>query len=250
MMLKIILFLLICFQVTLNADILTYDKVFKNLKGIKEYNNENFEKSEDIFNENSINNPRDGRLHFNKANSKYKTGKLEEAEQEYQMALKDQNFRNRSETYHNLGNVKFQEQDYKEAIKQYRNALIEDPENLDARYNYELTSRFLQQQQQQQQQSQDDQKSDKNEEQQEQQSEQQKEDDNQDQQQQQQKQKQNEEEEQRENEEQQQQQMKLDEKKKEEAEQMLKTLLQKEKEEMKKQKEKLNVDKSKKGKYW
>jgi len=172
-MLKIIIFLLICFQVTLNADILTYDKVFKNLKGIKEYNNDNFEKSEDIFNENSINNPRDGRLHFNKANSKYKTGKLEEAEQEYQMALKDQNFRNRSETYHNLGNVKFQEQDYKEAIKQYRNALIEDPENLDARYNYELTSRFLQQQQQQQQQSQEDQNSDENEEQQQQQSEQQ-----------------------------------------------------------------------------
>jgi len=248
-MLKIIIFLFFCFNLTLNADILTYDKVLKNLKGIKEYNNENFERSEEIFNENSINNPRDGRLHFNKANSKYKTGKLKEAEQEYQMALKDQDFRNLSETYHNLGNVKFQEQNYKEAIKQYRNALIEDPENPDARYNYELASRFLQQQQQQQQQGQDDQNSDENEEQQEQQSEQQKEDDNQDQQQQQ-KQKQNEEEEQKENEEQQQQQMKQDEQKKEDAEQMLKALLQKEKEEMKKQKEKLNVDKSKKGKYW
>jgi hypothetical protein len=39
-------------------------------------------------------------------------------------------------------------------------------------------------------------------------------------------------------------------KKKEDAEKMLKALLQKEKEEMKKEKQKLNVDKSKSGKYW
>ncbi|MFC1888113.1 tetratricopeptide repeat protein, partial [Candidatus Cloacimonadota bacterium] len=139
----------------LQAEILTYDKVLKNLKGIKEYENEDFQSSEELFNENSVNNPLDGRLHYNKANSQYKTGKLEEAEQEYNLALKDNNFGNRSKALHNLGNIKFQQQDYKEAIKHFRNALVEDPSNLDARYNYELASRFLQQQQQQQQQSQD-----------------------------------------------------------------------------------------------
>ena len=38
--------------------------------------------------------------------------------------------------------------------------------------------------------------------------------------------------------------------KKEDAEKMLQALLQKEKEEMKKEKQKMNVDKAKRGKYW
>jgi tetratricopeptide (TPR) repeat protein len=236
---------------SLQAEILTYDKVLKNLKGIKQYNKENFERSEELFNENSINNPRDGRLHYNKANSQYKNGKLEAAEQEYNQALKDQEFKNRSETFQNLGNVKFQQQDYKSAIKHYRNSLIEDPANLEARYNYELASRFLQQQQQQQQQQNQEQKNNEKQEQQDQQQQQQQQNETEQneekKEQQQQKQSENSEEEQKQQE---QQKMKETDKKKEEAEQMLKTLLQKEKEEMKKQKEKMNVDKQKTGKYW
>ena len=99
---KRIFFLIILFSIfSLQAEILTYDKVLKNLKGIKEYNKENFTRSEELFNKNSINNPRDGRLHYNKANSQYKNGELEAAEQEYYQALRDQDFKNRSETLHN-----------------------------------------------------------------------------------------------------------------------------------------------------
>ena len=88
------------------AEVLNYDKVITNLKGIKEFEKENFTDSEKEFSKNSINHPRDGRLHFNLGNSHYKNGKLEDAENDYNLALKDKDFTNKSSVYHNLGNVK------------------------------------------------------------------------------------------------------------------------------------------------
>ena len=230
-----LIFIVIFFSLSLYSEFLTYDKVFTNLKGIKHYDNKNFEESEKKFSENSINYPKDSQLHFNQGNAQYKNGKLEEAENAYSMALRDESFKNKSKVYQNLGNVKFQQKDLKNAINNYRNALIEDPCNEDARYNYELAARLMNRQQnQKQQQSKDDKKKkDKQKEQQEKQ-----------QQQQDQQQKKDEEQELKK-----QEQQKKDQKK-EDAEKMLKALLQKEKEEMKKEKQKLNIDKAKKGKYW
>jgi tetratricopeptide (TPR) repeat protein len=239
------IFLILLLSCSLFPEMLNYDKVLTNLKGVKYYNNEEFQESENYFNENSINYPREGKLHFNQGNALYKTGKLEEAENEYNMAFRDDDFKEKSVLYQNLGNIKFQQQDFKNALKHYRNALIENPDNEDARFNYELASRYLQQQQQQQQQQNQD---DKNKEEKKEKQKSQEEKKEQEQKQDQQQQKQKDEEEQK-TEKQKQEQMKKD-KKKEDAEKMLKALLQKEKEEMKKEKQKLNVDKSKSGKYW
>ncbi|MCK4655158.1 MAG: tetratricopeptide repeat protein [Candidatus Cloacimonetes bacterium] len=227
-----LIIILLIISCSLYSEFLTYDKVFTNLKGIKYYDNENFEDSEKKFIENSVNYPKDSQLHFNQGNAQYKNGKFEEAENAYSIALRDKNFKDKSKAYQNLGNVKFQQKDLKNAINNYRNALIEDPANEDARYNYELTARLMNRQQQQKQQSKDD-KEKKDE---------QKEQQQQDQQ-------QKEEKKEKEQEQQMKEQQKKDQKK-EDAEKMLKALLQKEKEEMKKEKAKLNIDKAKKGKYW
>jgi hypothetical protein len=226
----------------LSADILTYDKAIQNLKGIKYYNKNNFQDSEKKFNDNAIRYPDDSRLHFNQGNAQYKNGKLEDAEHSYNLILKNRDFNERSKALQNLGNVKFQQKDYKKAIGNYRDALIEDPQNMDARYNYELAARMLQQQQQEKQQ-QNKNDENKDQEKKEQQKDQQKQQEQQDDQQ---KQKQDKEKQQKQE---QQQNMKKDQKK-EDAEKMLKALLQKEKEEMKKEKQKMNVDKAKRGKYW
>jgi len=233
---------------SLFAEVLNYDKVITNLKGIKEFEKENFTESEKEFSKNSINHPRDGRLHFNLGNSHYKNGKLEDAENDYNLALKDKDFSDKSSVYHNLGNVKFQQQDYKNAIKYFRNSLIENPENNDTRHNYELTARMLerqqnQQQQQQQENQQDKENKEKNQEQQNQQQDQKEKQELQDK-------KQEQKEEQKENQEQKKQQQMKKDQEKEDAEKMLNALLAKEKEEMKKEKMKMNVDKAKKGKYW
>ncbi len=245
---KIIIPFFFILSTFLSAEVLNYDKVLSNLKGLKFYNENNYEDAEKVFKDNSIQHPNDGRLQYNQANAQYKSGKLEEAEQSYNTALRNSDFQQRSKALQNLGNVKFQQQDYKNAIKYYRDALIENPENLDARYNYELAARMLQKQQQQQQQQQE---GDNKEEQKQQEQQQSEQNDQQDEQQEQkQQQKREEKEEQQSQEEQTSEQQKAEEKKKEDAEKILRALLQKEKEEMKREKEKMNVDKVKEGKYW
>ncbi len=245
--LLILLILLLSFC-TLFSDVVNYDKVIRNLKGIKSYEKEEFENSEDNFKRNAIKYPKDSRLHFNQANAQVKNGMLEEAEQNYKLALNNENFDDRSKALQNLGNVKFLQKDYKNAIKNYRDALVENPQNLDARYNYELAARMLQRQQEQKQQQKQskDENDDKNEEKKKQEQQQQKQEKQDDEQ----KDKQQKQEEQKQDEKQKSQEQKLKEQKKEDAEKMLKALLQKEKEEMKKEKEKMNVDRTKTGKYW
>ena len=244
----VFLFIMLLFLSTLFSDIVNYDKAIRNLKGIKSYEKEDFDSSEESFKRNSIEYPKDARLHYNQANAQVKKGMLEEAEQNYKLALNNDQFKDRSKALQNLGNVKFLQKDYKNAIKNFRDSLVEDPENIDARYNYELAARMLQRQQerkQQQRQNKDD-KNDKDKEKDKQKQQQQKQDQKDDKN----KEQQQKQDEQKQDEKQKSQEQKLKEQKKEDAEKMLKALLQKEKEEMKKEKEKMNVDRTKTGKYW
>jgi tetratricopeptide (TPR) repeat protein len=144
--------ILVLLAFSLSAKVLTYEKVLKNRKGIQLYEKEKFEDSENTFQENAMQYPNEGVMHFNHGNSLFKDGKLEEAENAYQLALRDEGFSEKSKLYHNMGNVKFEQQDYKNALNYYRNAIMEDQNNADARYNYELAAQYLQRQQQQQQQ--------------------------------------------------------------------------------------------------
>ncbi|MBT3755937.1 MAG: hypothetical protein HOB92_07985 [Candidatus Cloacimonetes bacterium] len=229
---------------SLFSDVINYDKVIRNLKGVKSYEKENYENSGEDFKRNAIKYPKDSRLHFNQANAQVKNGMLEEAEQNYKLALNNEKFKDKSKALQNLGNVKFLQKDYKNAIKNYRDALVEDPQNLDARYNYELAAKMLQRQQEQKQ-KQEQNKDEEKEKQEEEQQQDKQENKNDEQEEKQQKQ-----EEQKQDEKQKSQEQKMKEQKKEDAEKMLKALLQKEKEEMKKEKEKMNVDRAKSGKYW
>ncbi len=245
-----LLFLLILFLSfsTLFSDVINYDKVIRNLRGVKSYDKGEFENSEENFKNNAIKYPEDPRLHFNQANAQVKNGMLEEAEQNYKLALNNDQFKDRSKALQNLGNTKFLQKDYKNAIKNYRDALIEDPGNIDARYNYELAAKMLQRQQEQKQQQKqnkddNDDKDEEKEKQEQQQQQQDKQDDEQ-------KEKQQKQDEKKQDEQQKSQEQKLKEQKKEDAEKTLKALLQKEKEEMEKEKQKMNVDRTKTGKYW
>ncbi len=247
----LMIFLALVFSCSqLDAEILTYDKVFTNLKGLKHYKNNEFSDSEQEFQKNSLNFPHDNRLQYNLGNAQYKSNKLQEAENSYNQALKNSNAENISQIYQNLGNVKFQDKEYKKALNYYRNSLIEDPENSDSRYNYELTSRFLQQQQEQQQQNQDqNQNQEENKEEQEQKQPQEQQDQG-DEKQDQEKQNQEQDQEEKQSQEKKSLEQKQQEQEKQDAEKILNALLAKEKEEMKKEKRKINVDKARIGKYW
>jgi Ca-activated chloride channel family protein len=91
--------------------------------------------------------------HYNSANTHYRQGAYDQAQQQIELALVseqaqaglDQN------TYYNLGNTLYQAQQYEAAIEAYKEALRLNPGDLEAKQNLELALRQLQQQQQEQQ---------------------------------------------------------------------------------------------------
>lgn len=151
-MLKMIITLLLIVSLSYTYAVnLTYDKVLRNLRGIKSYDQKSYEDARENFEENVINHPGEGTLHFNLGNAYFRERELDAAISEYLRALRDEEFPAKSNIYHNIGNALFEQQNYKEALESFRNAVISDPENNDARYNYELTRLLLQEMQNEQQ---------------------------------------------------------------------------------------------------
>ena len=156
------LILIIIFSIIVNQVFaLNYGKVIKNGKANSKYNEEEFEMSEKLHTENSIQHPDDTNIHFNLGDAYYKTEKYDEAITEYKNSLRDDRV-DKSNAYYNIGNAYFQKQDYIKALENYKNSIIYEPKNIDAKYNYELTKQFLQMQQEQEQEGQgENQESDK-----------------------------------------------------------------------------------------
>ncbi|PIQ63421.1 MAG: hypothetical protein COV99_02725 [Bacteroidetes bacterium CG12_big_fil_rev_8_21_14_0_65_60_17] len=71
----------------------------------------------------------------------------------------------RARGWYNAGNALVQAQKLEEAVEMYREALLQDPTNTDAKYNYELARRQLEEQQEQQEQDSENQDGENNEEQ-------------------------------------------------------------------------------------
>ena len=147
-MYKIISLLLFTFFIlNLNAQT-NYKKSFRDWLGRREFKKEYFEDAEKHFQQNSIENPNIGQLHFNRGTALYKTENYEEAQREFQIALNDNNFTDRDQIFHNMGNIAFNTGEYEEALDFFRRALIENPDNMDSRINFELTRQIMQQSQQ------------------------------------------------------------------------------------------------------
>lgn len=158
---RLILILLFC-TIANQLFALNYGKVIKNNKANRKYNEEEFEIAKKLHKENSIEYPDDTNIHFNLGNAHYKTQEYDKAITEYKNSMPDDKI-DKSDAYYNIGNAYFQKQAYVKALENYKNSLLNNSDNTDAKYNYELTKRFLQKQQQQQKQDNQDkkQKSDK-----------------------------------------------------------------------------------------
>lgn len=103
--------------------------------------------------------PENPRLYFNLGNALAKTGDQDEAARAYeQYRSMTGNPGDESLADYNQGRMLTDAENYEEALKYFREALKKNPDDADARYNYELAKRRLQQEQnqdQQQQQNQD-----------------------------------------------------------------------------------------------
>lgn len=94
--------------------------------------------------------------YYNAANALYRAGRYEEALQALQAAAQvAQSDALAQNSYFNAGNSAFNTQGWDAAIEAYRQTLLRNPDDLDAKYNLELALQQKQQQEQQEQQNQD-----------------------------------------------------------------------------------------------
>lgn len=107
--------------------------------------------------------PDDARLYFNLGNSLAQQGKFDEAVTAFEK-FKDMSDspEDRSKADYNIGNIFGNQEKWDKAAEQFRQSLRQNPEDPEAKYNYELANRLLQKQEQQQQQDQNQQNQDDN----------------------------------------------------------------------------------------
>ena len=93
---------------------------------------------------------------FNLGTAVYKNNNFEESAKIYSNLAGNNTGRDiKSKVYHNLGNSLLQSKEYEKSILAYKNALMNDPKNVNTKYNLEYAKMMLKKQQQQQQQNKD-----------------------------------------------------------------------------------------------
>ena len=81
---------------------------------------------------------------YNLGNSIYRQNQAVEAKASYLKAIQSTNDRpQKHQAFHNLGNVFMKEKDYTQAVEAYKNALRNNPEDDQTRYNYALAKKML-----------------------------------------------------------------------------------------------------------
>ena len=203
--------------------------------GNNRYSDSIYDKSEIEYRKAIELNPKMPEAHFNLANALLYQNKHKEAIEEYKQALIYEDDKNRlAQIYHNMGVAMQLSKDYENAVKAYKQSLLRNPHDDETRYN--LAMLMKQQQQQQQQENQDEKQDDKE-----------KQEQNQQQNQQQQ---QQQEQQQQEQQQQEQQQENKDEMSEENAQQLLQSAMQDEKDVQEKVKRMMQVKGRKLEKDW
>lgn len=105
----------------------------------------------------------EGEVLLNLANSLYKIQDTTSAKKIYHEILSNNSSREiKSIVYQQLGAIDFNLKKYKEALNYYKNAVKQNPENGDVRYNYELLKKLLKEQENTNQEQQQDQQNQEN----------------------------------------------------------------------------------------
>lgn len=127
--------------------------------GNKAYRNNTFSKAETEYRKSIAKNSDNAIAQYNLGCAMMQQGNDSVAIAQFEKAAKmDKNSLNRAMAYHNMGYVLQKRQNYSDAIKAYQNALRNNPDDADSRYNLVMCQKLLKKQQQQQQQKQQQQK--------------------------------------------------------------------------------------------
>lgn len=89
---------------------------------------------------------------YNLGNTHFQEQDFEEAKQRYFQTQKfTENKSSKHHAFHNLGNVFMKQKDYVKAVESYKNALRNNPQDEETRYNYALAKEMLEKEDEQQQ---------------------------------------------------------------------------------------------------
>lgn len=110
-------------------------------EGLESYSRGEYVEAVDRFRD-SLDDEPDSRVRYNLGSAAYQGQNYPEAAEAYGAVLGDDALPPGNAAY-DLGNVLFRSDKLNEALKAYRQALRENPDDADARYNYELTLRRL-----------------------------------------------------------------------------------------------------------
>ncbi|MEA1885921.1 MAG: tetratricopeptide repeat protein [Bacteroidota bacterium] len=124
-------------------------------QGNRDYAEKKYEESEILYRRAIDVDPSFNKALFNLGDVLYKQEKYEEAIDNFeQLSEKEFDKENLSASYYNLGNSLLKSGKIEESIEAYKNALRNDPDNMEAKYNLAYAQDLLEKQQQQQQQQQ------------------------------------------------------------------------------------------------
>lgn len=135
-----------------------------NLDGNEAYSEQAYLEALELYQSAQIESPELAEPYYNAGNALYRQGDYPAALEQMQMALQyiDEVTLAESSLF-NMGNTLFNSQDPGTAFEAYKQALLLDPDDLDAKYNLELALQQQQEQQQEQEQQQQEQEQDQGE---------------------------------------------------------------------------------------
>jgi len=149
----------------------TWKDIFRSVPEQAEqaYKAGKYEKALQLYQEAQTRNPDSDTLAYNLGNTLYKLGRYQEAAAVFAKILEKNNPALAANSVYNMGNTLFEmgkqtqdQQMFRQALEAFKQSIMLDSKDEDAKYNYELVKRLLKEQQKMQQPSQD-QKKDKQE---------------------------------------------------------------------------------------
>lgn len=113
-------------------------------QGNKEFEKGNYAASEVSYMRAKQKNPNSYEANFNLAGAQYKQQRYEEAEKGYgALSAVENDPVVRSEAFYNLGNSLFEQRKLEEALEAYKNALRQNPDDQQAKFNLAYTKKLL-----------------------------------------------------------------------------------------------------------
>lgn len=132
-------------------------------KGNAKYKERKYQQAEENFRKAIEKDNKELRAIYNLGNSLYKQEKYNEAQQKYfEIINTSKDNKEKARAFYNLGNTLLKERKYKESLEYFKKSLKLNPNDFDAKYNYEYAKKMLLVEQSNQKQKQNNQKQEQN----------------------------------------------------------------------------------------